>query len=73
MLLLIEARKSSGLTQATLAQRLGKPQSYVSKCELGERQVNVVELVTICRALGLSWPEFAAQLEELIPPREGVS
>ena len=38
------ARQSAGLTQAEVAGRLKKPQSYVSKCETGERRVDVVEL-----------------------------
>lgn len=32
------------MTQTEVARRLGKPQSYVSKCESGERRVDVVEL-----------------------------
>ena len=39
-----EARIQAGLTQTEVAVRLGKPQSYVSKCETGERRVDVVEL-----------------------------
>ncbi len=39
-----EARKSAGLTQAEAAQRLGKPQSFISKCESGERRLDVIEL-----------------------------
>jgi transcriptional regulator with XRE-family HTH domain len=38
------ARADAGLTQEVVAQRLGKPQSFVSKCESGERRVDVVEL-----------------------------
>jgi transcriptional regulator with XRE-family HTH domain len=38
------ARLEAGLTQAQAAQALGKPQSYLSKCESGERRVDVVEL-----------------------------
>lgn len=41
---LIEARNASGETQANVAEKLGKPQSYVSKCESGERRVDVTEL-----------------------------
>jgi transcriptional regulator with XRE-family HTH domain len=40
-----EARKSAGLTQGEAARRLGKPQSFVSKCESGERRVDFVELL----------------------------
>ncbi|MBD2058109.1 helix-turn-helix transcriptional regulator [Oculatella sp. FACHB-28] len=38
------ARLESGLTQLEVANRLGEPQSYVSKCESGERRVDIVEL-----------------------------
>jgi transcriptional regulator with XRE-family HTH domain len=50
--LMVKARKSSGLTQQELAKRLHKPQSFVTKYEGGERRVDVVEFVTICKAIG---------------------
>jgi transcriptional regulator with XRE-family HTH domain len=40
-----QARIEAGLTQVEVAQKLGKPQSYVSKCESGERRVDFVELL----------------------------
>jgi transcriptional regulator with XRE-family HTH domain len=39
------ARQEAGLTQYEVADRLGKPQSFVSKCETGERRVDFVELL----------------------------
>lgn len=41
---LVNARKDSSLTQLEVANKLGKPQSFVSKCESGERRVDVIEL-----------------------------
>ena len=38
------ARLEAGLTQIEVAAKLGKPQSWVSKCECGERRVDIVEL-----------------------------
>jgi transcriptional regulator with XRE-family HTH domain len=38
------ARLAAGMTQAETAKRLGRPQSFVSKCESGERRVDVIEL-----------------------------
>jgi transcriptional regulator with XRE-family HTH domain len=47
------ARERQGLTQAELASRLGKPQSFVSKYESGERRLDVMEFVFVCDALGV--------------------
>jgi transcriptional regulator with XRE-family HTH domain len=49
--LLIEAREDAGLTQSQLADRLNKPQSYVSKFERGERRLDVVEFLEVARAI----------------------
>lgn len=38
------ARQEAGLTQVEVADALGRPQSYVSKCESGERRIDVIEL-----------------------------
>jgi transcriptional regulator with XRE-family HTH domain len=50
--LLIKARKRAGLTQAELALRLKRPQSFVAKYENGERRLDVIELVIIAKAIG---------------------
>lgn len=49
---LIEARRDAGLTQQELAERLSRPQSYVSKYERGERRLDVLEFVDVARAIG---------------------
>jgi len=43
------ARHQAGLTQAEVARRLGRTQAFVSKCESGERRVDVVELAAFAR------------------------
>ena len=51
--LLVEARRSAGLTQADLASRLQRPQSFVSKYERGERRLDVVEFGEVAKALSV--------------------
>lgn len=48
-----QARKNAGLTQLDVAKQLGTYASYVSKCESGERRVDVVELDEFCRLYGI--------------------
>jgi transcriptional regulator with XRE-family HTH domain len=50
---LIAARKSAGLTQVELAERLGEYQSFVSKVETGERRLSPVELLVLLAALNV--------------------
>ena len=48
---LIQARKDAGVTQVELAERLGKPQPWVSNIERGIRRVDVIEFIAICRVI----------------------
>ena len=45
-------RKAAGITQVELAERLGRPQSFVSKVERGERRIDVIEFCQLAEALG---------------------
>lgn len=47
------ARKRAGVSQVELAERLGNTQTFVSKCERGERRIDAVELVEFAEALGV--------------------
>jgi transcriptional regulator with XRE-family HTH domain len=49
---LINARKDAGLTQGDVNHRMGKPHSFISKCELGERRVDFVELQQLASIYG---------------------
>ncbi|MHC4424607.1 MAG: helix-turn-helix domain-containing protein [Planctomycetota bacterium] len=51
--LLIQARESKDLTQAQVAERLNRPQSFVSKYENGERRLDVIEFLEVVAALGV--------------------
>ena len=67
--LLRDARKRAGLTQEDVAERLGKTQSFISKCERGERRLDIVNVREICKAIGISLPEFVAVFEETLSER----
>ena len=62
--LLRTVRTEAGLRQVDLAAKLGRPQSYVSKYESGERRLDVLELREVCKAVGISLRVFAARLED---------
>lgn len=62
--LLRQMRNDAGLRQADLAQKLGEPQSFVSRYESGERRLDVLELRHICSVLGVSLSDFIKRLEE---------
>jgi transcriptional regulator with XRE-family HTH domain len=49
---LVQARRDSGLTQVEVAKQLGKARSFLSKCELGERRVDFVELQQLAKLYG---------------------
>lgn len=60
--LLVQERKDRGITQVSLAKRLDKPQSYVSKYENGERRLDIVEFLDIAACLELDAAAFIQKL-----------
>ncbi len=66
LFLLKDLRQKSGLTQKELAVIINKPQSFISKYEIGERRLDIIEIKTICESLGYSLPEFVKKLENII-------
>jgi len=56
--MLVQARKNSGLTQEIIAKELGKPQSYLSKFECGERRLDFTEFIDIANIIGLDIDRF---------------
>lgn len=59
---LVKARSARKLTQVQLAAKLGKPQSYVSKYETGERKLSVGDFLLICEALKTKPEELLSNL-----------
>lgn len=59
--LLKNLRAEARLTQVEMANLLGKPQSYVSKYESGERRLDFVEVLEVCESLGVTPQAFVAR------------
>lgn len=63
--LLRRRREVAGITQVQLAEALHETQSFVSKCERGERRLDVVQLRSFCRALKIDFVEFLVEFDRL--------
>jgi transcriptional regulator with XRE-family HTH domain len=46
---LISAREEAGLTQREVTARMGRAHSFLSKCEIGERSIEVFELIQLAQ------------------------
>lgn len=64
---LVSLRKAAELSQAQLAQKLGKPPSFVAKYELGERRLDIVETWVILRCIGAEPAETLTALLQDCP------
>lgn len=64
--LLREARTDADLSQEALGERLGEPQSFISKCERGERRLDVVDLQRFCSAMGVPLAQFCGKFERAL-------
>ena len=59
-----EVRKDADLYQSELAAMLGKPQSYVSKYESGERLLDLPEIESICQAVDVELTDFVRRYQQ---------
>lgn len=64
---LVGARHDAGLSQAQLAQRIGKPPSFVGKYELGERRLDVIELLVVLKAIDADHQKLIKKLQGSLP------
>jgi transcriptional regulator with XRE-family HTH domain len=62
--LLRQTRKEAHLRQADVAQALGTTQAFVSKYELGERRLDILDLARVCDVLGISLLEFVRRFDD---------
>lgn len=63
---LARLREQSHLKQVEVAERLGKPQSFVSKVENGERSLHACELVDYSEALDIPTSQLMSAVESAI-------
>jgi transcriptional regulator with XRE-family HTH domain len=68
--LLRDFRLAAKVTQDDLARSIGETQSYVSKCERGERRLDLVQLRVFCEAIGMDLTNFVAAFEAAIARRK---
>ncbi|MER9883252.1 helix-turn-helix transcriptional regulator [Mesorhizobium sp. M0118] len=59
---LVSLRKAKGLTQAQVAEKLDRPQSFVAKYEGGERRLDVIEFLDLTAALDADPCEILSSL-----------
>jgi transcriptional regulator with XRE-family HTH domain len=69
---LVALRKSKGVSQVELAERLGKPQPFISYVERGERRVDVIEFYAITRALDADPVKVFGGLVRKLPRRVDI-
>lgn len=67
--MLRDFRQRAGLTQIDLADRLEETQSFISKCERGERRLDLVQLRAFCTAMGVPLKQFVGEFERRIAGR----
>jgi len=60
---ILDARKSAGLSQASVAAKLGRPQSYVADIERNERRIDVIEFLALAEAIGFDPVEALKQVQ----------
>lgn len=56
------ARHDAGLTQVEAAKRLRRPQSFISRCEMGDHRIDVIELQAFARLYGKRLDYFTVAL-----------
>jgi transcriptional regulator with XRE-family HTH domain len=62
--LLIEARESADLNQTQLGKAVGRSQSFVSNYERAQRRLDLLDLILVCRAMGVKPVEMLRRLDQ---------
>lgn len=62
--LLRQVREEAHLRQGDVAKALGTTQAYVSKYELGERRLDLLDLSAVCDATSIPLLDFVKRFQE---------
>ena len=62
--LLRKLRIDAGMSQEEIAAKIERTQSFIGKCERGERRLDIIELQAFCNAIGITLSDFTRQLEK---------
>lgn len=66
----MDARTAANVTQVELAERLGRPQSFVAKVEGGDRRLDVIEFLQIAVALNVDHEPIIRSVLAALPNDE---
>lgn len=59
-------RKELGLSQQALGDHIGRHKQFISRIEIGERRLDVVEIVDYAAALGLDARDLVASIPKVL-------
>jgi transcriptional regulator with XRE-family HTH domain len=63
---LTRGREKASLSQNEVAELLARTQSFVSKYEKGERRLDVVDFVRVCKVLKIDASKLLDQVQKLV-------
>jgi DNA-binding helix-turn-helix protein len=63
---LVKARKKAGLSQRELSEKLNMPSSFVGKYELGERRLDIIEVLQIAMVLNINTSRLIYEIEKVM-------
>lgn len=64
---LTAARKQAGVTQAELADRIGRRQGHISIIETGVRRLDLIEFCALAKAIGADPVELFEKIYRALP------
>lgn len=64
--MLVERRKTAGITQKQLASKIHLRQVIISKIETCERRIDLLELINYCGGINVPFLQFVSEVSERI-------